>query len=80
MVKKKIILTRHAQERMRKRGVSYDDIIKTIDHPTHKYPKEADNTQEFRRKANGKENYVVVEYHKVDVVVITVGWSEDEDK
>lgn len=65
---------------MLKRGVSYDDIIKTIDHPTHKYPKETDNTQEFRRKVDGKENYVVVQYIKFDVVVITVGWSEDENK
>jgi len=35
---------------MLKRGVSHEDVQKTIDHPTLKFPLEKDNTQEFRRK------------------------------
>jgi len=52
MTKKRIILSKHAIERMLKRGVSHEDVRKTIDHPTLRFPLEKDNTQEFRRKVS----------------------------
>lgn len=76
MGKKKIVFSKHATERMLKRGVSYEDVQKTIDHPTLKFPLEKDYTQEFRRKVNGKEHFVVIEHKKKEVVVITTGWAQ----
>lgn len=76
MSKKKIVLSKHALERMLKRKVSHEDVQKTIDHPSFKFPMEEDNTQEFRRKVDGKEHFVVVEHRKKEVVVITTGWAQ----
>ena len=77
MAKKKIILTRHAQERMVKRNVSREDIRETVDHPTYTSSIKKDNTQEFRRRVDNRENYIVVEHKKNNVIIIiTVGWSE----
>ncbi|MCK4249279.1 MAG: DUF4258 domain-containing protein [Candidatus Omnitrophica bacterium] len=73
--KKKIILTKHAQERMNKRNVTLDDIRTTIEHPTNKLPIAKDNTQEFKRKVDNKETFVVVEHKGKEVLIITVGWS-----
>ena len=75
MAKKKIVYSKHGTERMAKRIVSHEDVQKTIDHPSVKLPLGPDNTQEFRRKVNGKEHFVVVEHKKREVIVITTGWS-----
>ncbi|MFH1856546.1 MAG: DUF4258 domain-containing protein [Candidatus Omnitrophota bacterium] len=75
MPKKKIILTRHAQERMLKRNVTLEDIRQTLEHATYMSTLKSDNTQEFRRKSGDKENYVVVEKQKGKMIIITVGWS-----
>jgi len=76
MAKRRIILSKHAIERMLKRGISHEDVQKTIDHPTLRLPLEKDNTQEFRRKVNGKEHFVVVEHKRKEVIVITTGWTQ----
>ena len=76
MAKKRIILTKHAQERMVKRNVSREDIRKTLDYPTYTSSIKKDNTQEFRRRVANIENYVVVEHKKNNAIIITVGWSE----
>ena len=76
MAKKRIILSKHAIERMLKRDISHENVQKTIDHPTLRFPLEKDNTQEFRRKVNGKEHFVVVEHKKKEVIVITTGWAQ----
>jgi hypothetical protein len=75
MAKKKIVYSKHAIERMAKRIVSSEDVQKTIDHPGVKLPLASDNTQEFRRKVDGKEHFVVIEHKKKEVIVITTGWS-----
>ncbi|MFH1996587.1 MAG: DUF4258 domain-containing protein [Candidatus Omnitrophota bacterium] len=75
MAKKKVILTRHAQERMTKRGVSRENIAETIDKPTHMSPIAPDKTQEYRKKIGKKECYVVVEHKNNKAIVITAGWS-----
>ncbi len=78
MAKKKIILTRHAQERMVKRNVSREDIRKTVDHPTYTSSIKKDNTQELRRRVDNRENYIVVERKKNNlIIIITVGWSDE---
>ena len=75
--KKKIIFSRHAQERMELRKVSEEEVKDTILHPTHKLPiNQEDNTQELRRKVGDKENYVVIELRKNELIVITTGWTQ----
>lgn len=76
MRKKRILLSRHAVERMLKRNISHADVQKTIDHPTFKFPLEIDDTQEFRRKVDSKEHFVVVEHRKKEIIVITTGWTQ----
>ena len=61
---------------MAKRGVSVEDIRKTLSRPSQKYPIQKDKTQEFRRKVGKRVNYVVVEHKKNNrVIVVTVVWS-----
>ncbi len=79
-MKLKIVLTKHAQDRMILRDVStvsIEDIRKTIDSPTAIFPMEADKTQEFRRGIGKKINYVVVQHKsKNQAIVVTTGWTK----
>ena len=33
-------------------------------------------TQEFRRKVNGKEHFVVLAHKKRETIIITTGWAQ----
>ncbi|MFH1867712.1 MAG: DUF4258 domain-containing protein [Candidatus Omnitrophota bacterium] len=70
--KVKLVYTKHAKDRMATRRVSQKDVEDTLKNPTKTLPKDADNTQEFRRKDNGVEHFVVVEHRKNAMVIITV--------
>jgi len=72
-MKKKLVFTKHALERMPKRGVSKEVVMQIIETPNHELPIQADNTQEFEKKIDKKEYYVVVEHKKSVLVVKTTG-------
>jgi len=72
-MKKKIVFTRHALDRIKQRGLTREwvvDIIKTHNVALNRAP---DNTQEFRKDRDGSYYFVVVEHKKSVLVVITVG-------
>lgn len=73
MRQKRIIFTRHARERMQKRGLTPSWVIDIIKHHHISLPIRADNTQEFRREGRGSYYYVVVEHRQSAIVVITAG-------
>lgn len=75
--KKKVVFTKHSQERMKQRGVTEEEVVDTISKPTVTGQKRPDNTKEFKRKVGDRENYVVVEVlNKKEVLVITTGWTK----
>ena len=73
--KKKFLPTTHAKERMKRRGVTHNDIQNTLNRPTTKTRVRSDGTQEFRRRIRGRTNFVVVEHKKSVIIIVTVGWS-----
>ncbi len=75
---KEIIFTKHARERIKKRGLSEDWVIEIICNHSIAYPVAKDGTQEFRQKRKDTYYYAVVEHKKSACVVITAGESENE--
>ena len=74
MSKKKVIITRHAEERAIQRGVSIEEIKETIDKPTQKTPIKG-KVQEFRRTTNKGINIVIAEIKGNDLIIITTWWE-----
>ncbi len=74
MAKRKIILTKHAQERMKSRGVRLEDIKATVSAPSSKLPARSDGTQELRKVIGDRKCFVVVGRGKTQTVIVTTGW------
>lgn len=74
---KKIIFTKHALERMLKRGISQERVIEIIKNPSISYPIQQDNTQELRKEISSKKYYVVVEHKKNALIIITTGINNE---
>jgi hypothetical protein len=68
--------TRHAQKRMRLRGVTHDHIRATVRYFDRRRPGKLPRTVKYWKEFGGKTCFVVVELVKEDVVVITTGWKE----
>ncbi len=74
MTKKKVIITKHAEERATQRGVSIEEIRETLDKPTKKEPLKG-KVQEFKRTTKKGTNSVIVEIKGKDLIVITTWWE-----
>ncbi|PIW58113.1 MAG: hypothetical protein COW13_05505 [Candidatus Omnitrophica bacterium CG12_big_fil_rev_8_21_14_0_65_50_5] len=74
MSKKKIIITKHAEERAFQRNVSIEEIKETIDKPTKKEPQKG-KIQEFKRRTEKGTNIVITEIKGNDFIVVTTWWD-----
>lgn len=72
--KVRIKFTPHSLDRMSQRGVTEEDIRETIESPTATFPKQPDNTQEFRRGIGQKVHVVIAEHFKKGYVRIVSTW------
>jgi hypothetical protein len=67
----KIVLTRHARERLVQRGISREEVTMTIDDPTRKERLlDEGNKWAFRRKTRGKTLEVVLYWHREENMFI----------
>lgn len=71
---KPVLLTQHANQRAKDRGVTHDEILETLRAPSVTYPGKTSGGQKIRCKlANGKEIFLVKVEEERGIVVITVG-------
>ncbi|HYD35674.1 MAG TPA: DUF4258 domain-containing protein [Vitreimonas sp.] len=74
------IFTTHAQERLKLRSVSPDDVVKVLRHPTHTFPGDKANTTKFIRTLNQREIQVIATYLKDQKKWLIVSvWVRGED-
>ncbi|MCK5706249.1 MAG: DUF4258 domain-containing protein [Candidatus Aureabacteria bacterium] len=75
ITKKTIVVTVHAQQRMKQRGIKQDDIQKTLDNPNFKGKINPDKTQKFVRIVGKKrEHHVVVTNSRAKYILVTTYW------
>lgn len=71
----KIIFSKHALHQMTIRKLTEDDVKKVIDTPIIKYKsKQFRNAYKLIGKIEQGEIFVVIEYKKSIILVITAGW------
>jgi hypothetical protein len=77
----KIICPIHAKERMEQRGISREQVVKTIINPEITMPCIQKNRRRVMKKFGSKTLDVIYEpKEKEKIVLITAVWLADEDR
>lgn len=77
MTKKRIVITRHAEERALQRNVSIEEIKETIDKPSQKAPRKG-NIQRFERVSDKGTNIVIAEIKGNELIIVTTWWKNEK--